>query len=78
MKQVLHNPEVDALLNDKLTTEQQDALKDFKNVIYEAERKKAESKKWIILGLRNSELSLLKMASSGGVIRLQKELKTIL
>jgi hypothetical protein len=45
MKQVLHNPEVDALLNDKLTTEQQDALKDFKNVIYEAEKKKAESKK---------------------------------
>jgi hypothetical protein len=45
MKQVLHNPEVDALLNDKLTTEQQGALKDFKNVIYEAEKKKAESKK---------------------------------
>ncbi len=52
MKQVLHNPEVDALLNDKLTTEQQDALKDFKNVIYEAEKKKAESKKWVNLALK--------------------------
>lgn len=30
------------------------------------------------LKLKNSELTLLKMASSGGVIRLQKELKTIM
>ena len=51
MKQVLHNPDVDALLNDKLTNEQQDALKDFKNVIYEAEKKKAEKKKWVVWSL---------------------------
>jgi hypothetical protein len=43
MKEVLHNPALDELLNDKLTTDQQDALKDFKNVIYEAEKKKADS-----------------------------------
>ena len=60
MKQVLHNPEVDALLNDKLTTEQQDALKDFKNVIYEAERKKAESKKWIILAFKKFWVKFIK------------------
>ena len=60
MKQVLHNPEVDALLNDKLTTEQQDALKDFKNVIYEAEKKKAESKKWITLAFKKFWLNFIK------------------
>lgn len=46
MKAVLHNPELDELLNDKLTVDQQTALKEFKNVIYEQEKKKAESKKW--------------------------------
>ena len=45
MKEVLHNPEIDQLLSDKLTGEQQDALKDFKQVIYEAEKKKAEQNK---------------------------------
>ena len=46
MKEVLHNPAVDELLNDKLTGDQQEALKEFKNVIYESEKKKADSKKW--------------------------------
>lgn len=45
MKEVLHNPEVDALLNDKLTNDQQEALKGFKDVIYESEKKKAEKNK---------------------------------
>lgn len=53
MKQVLHNPEIDALLNDKMTTEQQDAMKDFKNVIYETEKKKAEAKKWVYVTLND-------------------------
>jgi hypothetical protein len=44
MKEVLHNPEVDALLNDKLTGEQQDTLKELKDVIFEAEKKKAGTK----------------------------------
>ena len=44
MKEVLHNPEVDKLLSDKLTTEQQDALKEFKDVIYETEKKKQEKR----------------------------------
>lgn len=45
VKEVLYNPAVDELLNDKLTGDQQEALKEFKNVIYESEKKKAESKK---------------------------------
>lgn len=45
MKEVLHNPEMDQMLNDKLTGEQQDALKDFKQVIFDAEKKKAERQK---------------------------------
>ena len=45
VKEVLHNPAIDQLLNDKLTGDQQEALKEFKNVIYESEKKKAESKK---------------------------------
>ena len=43
MKEVLHNPEVDEMLSDKLTNDQQNALKEFKNVIYETEKKKADS-----------------------------------
>lgn len=45
MKEVLHNPEVDRLLADKLTTEQQDALKEFKDVIYETEKKKMDKQR---------------------------------
>ena len=44
LKEVLHNPEVDQMLSDKLTSDQQNALKEFKDVIYETERKKADSK----------------------------------
>ena len=40
MKEVLHNPLVDQILEDKLTGEQQSTLKELKDVIYEAERKK--------------------------------------
>ena len=36
MKKVLHNPELDDLLKDKMTGEQHDTLKEFKDVIYEA------------------------------------------
>lgn len=47
MKQVLHNDEVDAVLKDKLTGEQQASLKELKDAIFETERKKAErEKKW--------------------------------
>ena len=43
MKEVLHNPEVDALLSDKLTNEQQTTLSDFKDVIFEAKKKGEEN-----------------------------------
>ena len=47
MKEVLHNDEVDAVLKDKLTGEQQASLKELKDAIFETERKKAErEKKW--------------------------------
>ena len=45
MKQVLHNDEVDAVLKDKLTGEQQASLKELKDAIFETERKKAEREK---------------------------------
>ncbi len=45
MKQVLHNDEVDAILKDKLTGEQQASLKELKDAIFETERKKAEREK---------------------------------
>ena len=40
MKQVLHNPQLDELLKDKMTEEQQTSLKEFKDVIFEHEEKK--------------------------------------
>ena len=50
MKEVLHNDEVDAVLKDKLTGEQQASLKELKDAIFETERKKAEQeKKWRLL-----------------------------
>lgn len=45
MKEVLHNDEVDAVLKDKLTGEQQASLKELKDAIFETERKKAEREK---------------------------------
>ena len=45
MKQVLHNPEVDAVLKNKLTGEQQASLKELKDAIFETERKKAGNEK---------------------------------
>ena len=39
MKQALHNPELDEMLKDKLTGEQQSTMKEFKDVIYEANKK---------------------------------------
>ena len=39
MKQVLHNPVLDEMLKDKMTSEQQDTLKEFKDVIYESTKK---------------------------------------
>ena len=45
MKQILHNDEVDAVLKDKLTGEQQASLKELKDAIFETERKKAEREK---------------------------------
>ena len=39
MKQALHNPELDEMLKDKLTGEQQGTMKEFKDVIYEANKK---------------------------------------
>ena len=39
MKEVLHNPELDSMLKDKMTSEQQGTLKEFKDVIYEASKK---------------------------------------
>ena len=40
MKDVLHNPVMDEVLKDKLTGEQQSTLKELKDVIFEAEKKK--------------------------------------
>ena len=40
MKQVLHDPTVDELLKDKMTSEQQSTLGEFKDVIFEANKKK--------------------------------------
>ena len=40
MKKVLHDPTVDELLKDKMTEEQQNTLGEFRDVIYEASKKK--------------------------------------
>ena len=45
MKGVLHDPELDSMLKDKLTGEQQDTLKELKDVIYESESKKSAGPK---------------------------------
>ncbi len=37
MKEVLHDPSVEAVLKDKLTGEQQASLKDLKDAIFETE-----------------------------------------
>ena len=39
MKEVLHNPQLDEMLKDKMTEEQQGTLKEFKDVIYESTKK---------------------------------------
>ena len=39
MKEALHNPVMDEMLKDKMTGEQQDTLKEFKDVIYDATKK---------------------------------------
>ena len=42
MKQALHNPQLDDMLKDKMTEEQQETLKEFKDVIYEHAPKKQQ------------------------------------
>ena len=39
MKKALHNPQLDEMLKDKMTEEQQGTLKEFKDVIYESTKK---------------------------------------
>ena len=40
MKEALHNPELDEMLRDKLTGEQQTTIHELKDVIYEANKNK--------------------------------------
>ena len=40
MKEVLHNPELDAMLRDKMTGEQQETIGELKHIIYEANKNK--------------------------------------
>ena len=40
MKEALHNPQLDEMLKDKMTGEQQDTIHELKDIIFEANKKK--------------------------------------
>lgn len=45
LKKQLQNEEFDQMFKDKFSDEQQETLKDFRNIIYESEKRKAEQNK---------------------------------